>query len=353
MALLSTIRGATWGRLVTRHFSHAARRGERPGGEELSRLLLDDLVPTSRLELLFGLSPCLLALRAARRSVARLLLQAGKAGLQGERAELLRMAEARDIPVLRPRRQKLDTMCRYQVHQGVCMEVSPLRPRPWSEAGEASPGDDPQQLWLVLEGIQDPRNFGAVLRSAHFLGVDKVITSRRNRHGRPSFSMCPNLEMQPIVSKASAGAMEVMDVFSTDDLTGFLQTKAQQGWLVAGTVGCPRAEDPQSSEIPITSCLEFPWDRPTLLVLGNEGSGLSQEVQASCQLLLTILPRRQLPPGLESLNVSVAAASGRVSPQKGKEGNFSKTRKNRSEGLSVAQHPGLSSGSEKERQNES
>lgn len=123
MALLSTIRGATWGRLVTRHFSHAARRGERPGGEELSRLLLDDLVPTSRLELLFGLSPCLLALRAARRSVARLLLQAGKAGLQGERAELLRMAEARDIPVLRPRRQKLDTMCRYQVHQGVCMEL--------------------------------------------------------------------------------------------------------------------------------------------------------------------------------------------------------------------------------------
>nr|XP_045231063.1 rRNA methyltransferase 1, mitochondrial isoform X1 [Macaca fascicularis] len=327
MALLSTIRGATWGRLVTRHFSHAARRGERPGGEELSRLLLDDLVPTSRLELLFGLSPCLLALRAARRSVARLLLQAGKAGLQGERAELLRMAEARDIPVLRPRRQKLDTMCRYQVHQGVCMEVSPLRPRPWSEAGEASPGDDPQQLWLVLEGIQDPRNFGAVLRSAHFLGVDKVITSRRNS--------CP---LTPVVSKASAGAMEVMDVFSTDDLTGFLQrlawrvssacccgkaggapsrglcwgpipswTKAQQGWLVAGTVGCPRAEDPQSSEIPITSCLEFPWDRPTLLVLGNEGSGLSQEVQASCQLLLTILPRRQLPPGLESLNVSVAA----------------------------------------------
>ncbi|XP_073875165.1 rRNA methyltransferase 1, mitochondrial isoform X6 [Macaca fascicularis] len=155
------------------------------------------------------------------------------------------------------------------------------------------------------------------------------------RSTRVSAWSCP---LTPVVSKASAGAMEVMDVFSTDDLTGFLQrlawrvssacccgraggapsrglcwgpipswTKAQQGWLVAGTVGCPRAEDPQSSEIPITSCLEFPWDRPTLLVLGNEGSGLSQEVQASCQLLLTILPRRQLPPGLESLNVSVAA----------------------------------------------
>ncbi|KAB0396126.1 hypothetical protein E2I00_004594, partial [Balaenoptera physalus] len=243
---------------------------------ELSRLLLDDLAPTPRpavgLELLFGLSPCLLALRAARRRVARLLLQAGRSGLQGERAELLRAAEARDIPVLRPRRRKLDVLCRYQVHQGVCMEVSPLRPRPWAEAGEARPGDDPQQLWLVLEGLQDPRNLGAVLRSAHFLGVDKVITSRRNRHGLPLFP-----------------------------------AKARQGWLVAGTVGCPGPEISLPSEIPITSCLEFLWDQPTLLVLGNEGSGLSPEVQASCQLLLSIRPGRQLPPGLESLNVSVAA----------------------------------------------
>ena len=204
MALLSAVGGATWhccGRLLTRPFSQAAGRGERPGGEELSRLLLDDLAPTPRpavgLELLFGLSPCLLALRAARRRVARLLLQAGRSGLQGERAELLRAAEARDIPVLRPRRRKLDVLCRYQVHQGVCMEVSPLRPRPWAEAGQARPGDDPQQLWLVLEGLQDPRNLGAVLRSAHFLGVDKVITSRRNRHGLPLFPVCPNLEAQP------------------------------------------------------------------------------------------------------------------------------------------------------------
>ncbi|XP_026635927.1 rRNA methyltransferase 1, mitochondrial [Microtus ochrogaster] len=75
---------------------------------------------------------------------------------------------------------------------------------------------------------------------------------------------------------------------------------------MVGTVGCPGPEISQSFKVPITSCLEFIWERPTLLVLGNEGSGLSQEVLASCQLLLTILPRRQLPPGLESLNVSVA-----------------------------------------------
>ncbi|XP_075417570.1 rRNA methyltransferase 1, mitochondrial [Tenrec ecaudatus] len=301
MALLVFARDAVRAcslRLPVSRFSQEA--GPRPGGEELSRLRFDDLAPSRRsappLELLFGVSPCSLALRAARRRVARLLLQAGRAGLHGERAELRRVAEARGIPVLRPLRRKLDALCHHQVHQGVCMEVSPLRAQPWTEAQEASPGDDPQQLWLVLEGLQDPRNLGAVLRSAHFLGVDKVITSSR--------SSCP---LTPVVSKASAGAVEVMDVYSADDLAGFLQTKARQGWLVAGTVGCPGPEIPESPNIPITSCLEFLWEQPTLLVLGNEGSGLSREVQASCQLLLTILPRRQLPAGLESLNVSVAA----------------------------------------------
>uniref|UniRef100_A0A8I5NIJ7 Gametotin binding protein 2 n=1 Tax=Papio anubis TaxID=9555 RepID=A0A8I5NIJ7_PAPAN len=151
---------------------------------------------------------------------------------------------------------------------------------------------------------------------------------------------------------------------STSGWKDMFNTKAQQGWLVAGTVGCPRAEDPQSSEIPITSCLEFPWDRPTLLVLGNEGSGLSQEVQASCQLLLTILPRRQLPPGFESLNVSVAAgillhsicSQWKGFPTEGERRQLLQDPQEpsaRSEGLSMAQHPGLSSGSEKERQNES
>ncbi|XP_055982506.1 rRNA methyltransferase 1, mitochondrial [Sorex fumeus] len=287
------------GALLARPCSQWTRGGQRPGGQELRRLLQDELAPappaSGRLELLYGLSPCLLALRAARRHVTRLLLQAGRSGLQGDRAELLREAEARNIPVLRPRRQKLDALCHHQVHQGVCMEVSPLQPEPWTEARDTKPQDALQQLWLVLEGLQDPRNLGAVLRSAYFLGVDKIITSRRNS--------CP---LTPVVSKASAGAMEVMAVFSTDDLAGFLQTKARQGWLVAGTVGCT----PDSShhpEVPVTSCLEFQWDQPTLLVLGNEGAGLSPEAQASCQVLLTVLPGRQLTPGLESLNVSVAA----------------------------------------------
>ncbi|XP_001370730.2 rRNA methyltransferase 1, mitochondrial isoform X1 [Monodelphis domestica] len=274
-----------------------SRPEARPGGAELLRLREDDLPSAPRLEILFGLAPCTLALRAARRAVTRLLLQKGVVG-SGPRAEVARDAEALGIPVQLMRRRELDALCRGQIHQGLCMEVAPLLPKAWPEGRENEPREDPasRRLWLILEEIQDPRNLGAVLRSAHFLGVDKVITSRRNS--------CP---LTPVVSKASAGTMEVMDVFATDDLPGLLKVKAQQGWLVAGTVGCPGSVVPQCSDIPITSCLEFLWDRSTLLVLGNEGSGLSHEIRNLCHILLTILPGRELPPEVESLNVSVAA----------------------------------------------
>lgn len=135
------------------------------------------------------------------------------------------------------------------------------------------------------------------------------------------------------------------------------QAKARQGWLVAGTVACLGPESAQSPKTPTISCLEFLWDRPTLLVLGNEGSGLSPEVQASCQLLLTILPGRQLPPGLGSLNVSVAAgillhsicSQRKGFPAEGVRQHLlqdSQEPPDPSEGLREHQHPGLSLGSE-------
>uniref|UniRef100_A0A4X2KTT9 rRNA methyltransferase 1, mitochondrial n=2 Tax=Vombatus ursinus TaxID=29139 RepID=A0A4X2KTT9_VOMUR len=244
--------------------------------------------------------------------MARLLLHEGGAG-HGARAELARAAEALGVPVQLMRRRELDALCRGQVHQGVCMEVAPLLPKAWPEGREDGPAEGPaaRRLWLILQEIQDPRNLGAVLRTAHFLGVDKVITSRRNS--------CP---LTPVVSKASAGVMEVMDVFATDDLPGLLKAKAQQGWLVAGTVGCPGSGIAQCSNIPIASCVEFLWDRSTLLVLGNEGSGLSHEVRSLCHVLLTIRPGRELTPEVESLNVSVAAGillHSIISQRKGQE----------------------------------
>lgn len=161
------------------------------------------------------------------------------------------------MPVLHVPGRALDVLCRGRPHQGVCLEASPLPFRSLRDAEEPQPGHGEsgrrQRLWLVLEHIQDPMNLGALLRAAYFLGVDRVVATHSNS--------CP---LTPIVSKASAGAMEVFDVYSTDDLQGFLKAKSAEGWEVVGTVS--RSENVE--DVPVISCSEFCWDKPLIVVIG-------------------------------------------------------------------------------------
>ncbi|KAM4648507.1 rRNA methyltransferase 1, mitochondrial isoform 1-T1 [Amazona ochrocephala] len=246
-------------------------------------------------EILFGISPCSLALSQSRRDLFRLFLKQSSGSRRFVMSEFVLQATARGVPVHYVNRKQLDVLCRGQVHQGVCLEATPLRFKSLEEAekpdlrDEESPNQ--QLIWLVLEQIQDPMNLGALLRSAYFLGVDRVVTSQRNS--------CP---LTPTVSKASSGAMEVLDVYSTDDLQSFLKAKAAEGWEVLGTVSKP--EDAEN--IPVISCSEFRWNKPIIIVIGSEGDGLSLETQLLCHRMLAIPPGRALHPGIESLNVSVA-----------------------------------------------
>ncbi|KAM9525836.1 rRNA methyltransferase 1, mitochondrial [Guaruba guarouba] len=246
-------------------------------------------------EILFGISPCSVALSQSRRDLFRLFLKQSSGSRRFVMSEFVLQATARGVPVHYVNRKQLDALCRGHVHQGVCLEATPLRFKSLAEAEkpdlryEESPNQ--QLIWLVLEQIQDPMNLGALLRSAYFLGVDRVVTSQRNS--------CP---LTPTVSKASSGAMEVLDVYSTDDLQSFLKAKAAEGWEVLGTVSKP--EDAEN--IPVISCSEFRWNKPVIIVIGSEGDGLSLETQLLCHRMLAIPPGRALHPGIESLNVSVA-----------------------------------------------
>ncbi|NXP18474.1 MRM1 methyltransferase, partial [Scytalopus superciliaris] len=230
----------------------------------------------------------------ARRGLWALLVKRG-----GPRSpalgELVLQATARGVPVRGVPARELERLCPGRAHQGVCLEATPLRFCSL-EGAEQPPlrdarGRGRQLLWLALEHIQDPMNMGALLRSAYFLGVDRVVASRRNS--------CP---LTPTVSKASAGAMEVFDVYSTDDLQSFLKAKSAEGWEVVGTVSKPE----EVEDIPVINCLEFRWDKPVIIVIGNEGEGLSLETQLLCHRMLAIPPGRELHPGIDSLNVSVA-----------------------------------------------
>ncbi|XP_030089358.2 rRNA methyltransferase 1, mitochondrial isoform X2 [Serinus canaria] len=285
--------GSRTGRELWRAQQDPPRAGKGKGPERKAPAL----ERTKGSEILFGVAPCWLALARARRALFRLFLKEQRGGPgRPLRAELALQAAARGVPVLHVPGRALDTLCRGRPHQGVCLEAAPLPFRSLRDAEEPRPGDGEsggrQLLWLVLEHIQDPMNLGALLRSAYFLGVDRVVATHSNS--------CP---LTPTVSKASAGAMEVFDVYSTDDLQGFLKAKRAEGWDVVGTASRP--EDVEG--VPVISCSEFRWDKPLIVVIGSEGEGLSLESQLQCQQMLAIPPGRALHPGLDSLNVSVAA----------------------------------------------
>uniref|UniRef100_A0A8C9XKM4 rRNA methyltransferase 1, mitochondrial n=2 Tax=Sander lucioperca TaxID=283035 RepID=A0A8C9XKM4_SANLU len=240
-------------------------------------------------EVVFGIAPCLLALTQGRRQARKLFVKDGEASHRASVIQVCEEAHGRGVQVQRVSKKDLDKMSWGRVHQGVCLQASPLGYLTEDRDSAPNRGDAP--LWLVLERIQDPMNLGAILRSAYFLGVDRVLSSLRHS--------CP---LSPVVSKASSGIMEVIGVYGYENLEDMLRLKAAQGWQVVGTVGAEAEE----TMIPVTQCSDFQMTKPTVLLMGGEGEGLSQQLLSLCQTLLTIPAGRELFPGIESLNVSVA-----------------------------------------------
>ncbi|MCJ8748796.1 hypothetical protein PDJAM_G00169020 [Pangasius djambal] len=245
-------------------------------------------------ELVFGVAPCLLALTQGKRKLSQLFV-VRREGRQRESVEkVCEEAVRRGVPIKHITKREMEKMIGDVVHQGLCLQASPLsfltKEKSNSQQGNWLSGN-PCPLWLVLDGVQDPMNLGSVLRSAYFLGVDRVASSIRNS--------CP---LTPVVSKASSGVMELMDVYGYENLADIVKIKLKQGWQAVGTIGSGET----SSGVSIIPCSDFKMSKPTLLLMGGEGFGLSAELRELCEVFLTVPPRRELHPAVDSLNVSVA-----------------------------------------------
>ena len=165
-------------------------------------------------------------------------------------------------------------------HQGVAAAVTGTGTLSEREAQElvrslATP------LLLVLDGIQDPRNFGAILRTADAAGVDLVVTAR-NR----------NVGMTPAVSKVASGAAEAQPVAEVGNLARFLAFMAEAGVRIVGTDDAAEA-----------TLYDQDLTGPLALVMGAEGEGMRRLTREHCEVLVS-LPMRGV---VGSLNVAVAA----------------------------------------------
>lgn len=223
--------------------------------------------------LIYGINAVTEALRAGR----VVTLRVGKRRDQ-RLLDLLAQAEQLRIPVRRVADDELDRESGGASHQGVVAEV---RASQVYELDDLVREATPPALLVVLDGIEDPQNFGAILRTADAAGAHGVI--RQTRHSAPLGSAA---------SRASAGAMAHVKIADVVNIARALEELKDAGvWTVGMTGDAPLSYD----QIDLTV--------PTAFVLGAEGAGLRRLVRERCDFLMKI----PMFGHIGSLNVSVAA----------------------------------------------
>ena len=230
----------------------------------------------------FGVQPVLEALRAGRRPIERLTVAEG--AHEGRLNEIFDLARRENIPVRRAPRAELHRLVAGANHQGVVATIAAARYRPEAELVEqlaARVGTEDPPLAVVLDGVEDPRNLGAVIRTVECAGGHGVFVPERRAAG-----------LTETTAKAAAGALEYVPVARAANVVRLVDELKGRGIWTVGT-----AADAA------TAYTEWDWTQPCALLLGGEGVGLRRLVREHCDVLVSIPMRGRV----ESLNVSVAA----------------------------------------------
>jgi 23S rRNA (guanosine2251-2'-O)-methyltransferase len=264
------------------------RRSNRPVPKRADGLRFDQTnnsdppEPSGGANQLYGLIPVLEALRAPSSRLEQITIADGA---RHERLrELLQLAKQARVPVHRVPRHALDRELPGVTHQGVIARTAAATYRDPDELLDqlsARVGTDDPPLALGLDAVEDPRNLGAILRTAECAGVGAVFIPERRAVG-----------LTATVAKAAAGALEHIPVARVTNLVQLIEQLKQRNIWVIGA-----AADGTSTYS------EWDWTVPSALFLGGEETGLHRLVRERCDALVRI----PLLGRIESLNVSVAA----------------------------------------------
>jgi 23S rRNA (guanosine2251-2'-O)-methyltransferase len=196
--------------------------------------------------------------------------------------EILRLAQAKGIPVERVARHIIDKQSITDANQGVIAYAAVKEYVSLDDLLAISAEKNEPSLYVILDGIEDPQNLGSILRTAYASGIHGVIIRERRAAG-----------LTATVAKASAGAMWYMPVASVSSVAQAIETlKKNNVWVI----GIDRSGTVEYSQMDFKS--------PVAIVIGSEGKGLSELVTKRCDFLANIPMRGEI----TSLNASVAAA---------------------------------------------
>lgn len=232
---------------------------------------------------LYGVAPVLEALRAGHRPIERITIAEGVH--HNRLRELIELARRAGVPVRHAPRIDLARAVGAGVnHQGVVAMIAAARYADSEELLETLSsyiGTDNPPLAVVLDGVEDPRNLGAILRTAECAGAHGVFVPERRAVG-----------LTETVAKAAAGALEHIRVARTVNLSRLIeQLKERNIWTVGTSADASM------------NYTEWDWTQSSAIVLGGEGAGLHRLVRERCDQLVSIPVLGHI----ESLNVSVAA----------------------------------------------
>jgi 23S rRNA (guanosine2251-2'-O)-methyltransferase len=221
--------------------------------------------------ILSGIHPVAEALRT-KHPLDRLLVAQGAGGPRLQ--EIIDMARRASIPVRFEPRGALDRLAGTSAHQGVvAMGVT----QKYADAGTAASSE----MVVVLDGVEDPHNLGAIIRTAHAAGAGSVVIPERRAAG-----------VTDVVAKAAAGALEHLPVVRVTNINRTLEELKERGFWIYGL-------DERGTE----DYSRVDYASPAAFVLGGEGKGLHEQVRKHCDVLVRI----PMAGKISSLNVSVAA----------------------------------------------
>jgi 23S rRNA (guanosine2251-2'-O)-methyltransferase len=222
--------------------------------------------------ILSGINPILESLKAGH-PLDRILIAKGAGGPRLQ--QIIDLARRASVPVRFEDRAGLDRLAGTPAHQGVIAMGAAKR---YAELEDVAPA---AQLLVALDGVEDPHNLGAIIRTAHAAGAGAVIIPERRAAG-----------LTDVVAKAAAGALEYLPVVRTANVNRAIEQLKERGYWIYGL-------DERGNE----DYDRVEYHTPTALVFGAEGKGLHELVRKHCDVLVRIPMEGRIP----SLNVSVAA----------------------------------------------
>lgn len=205
--------------------------------------------------------------------------------------DIWKRAHRLSLPIIPVNKSKLDKLSVYGVHQGLVLASTPLSVDDVNlNAISADAKAANYCLWILIDNIVDPMNLGAIIRTAVYFGADRILIS-------PSCS-----KLSPVVSKASSGAMEYASLSHVPNIRKLIFSLKKMDWEIVGTT----CDTVTSCEVTPSASLNSVLRRNTVVLLGNEGSGIEQNISDLCTKLVSIPSSDRCPSYIDSLNVSVA-----------------------------------------------